>query len=612
MRRARLLICLVLLAASVPGGGRSQPAEFRAGAAAVTITGAGSHPDWPGWVNPVTGVWGEEFVDLNGNRRWDWDPSRGGPEPFVDDPRNTALDPGAAGTWQGIWVSGFGGDRQATGVHDQQWARALVLERGDTRVALVALDVVGFFYDDVERVRRMLSPALGIDTLVVASTHNHQSPDTLGLWGIVFLLDGKFPMYMEFIRRRIVEAVEGAVADLRPAAARFVEAPTPRELVVDFRDPLVHDDVIRAMQFASVADGTTIATAVVYSSHAESVGGSNTLLSSDYPHYLRVELERRLGGTALFFAGSVGGILGPLTNIGEVDGKGGWTPGHEIPLYDANCVAVPGAKTTPDTFEKARSVGCPVAIAAAEALATAPWVVPAALAVREREFYVPNDNWVLRSLNGIGLFDRLTYTAGGLPAGPTVVGDYFKTQMVWIDLGGAAEILTVPGELFPELANGGLGRPSCAAADTGAPREPALRDHMKTAPLTYVIGLGNDEVGYIVPKYDFYLSGTPTNEVRVINYLNVEPDENRFGYGAPDPCSRPGDRHYEETVSGSSVLAPLVACVGVELATGTSPWGDPRFPACTRENTRGRPAGLLVATPLDDAVDDLWRPSGGP
>src|SRR5204862_3181149 len=50
-------------------------------------------------------------------------------------------------------MAGFGQGRDATGVHDDLYARALVIEVGEASIALVALDLIGFFHDDVVRTR---------------------------------------------------------------------------------------------------------------------------------------------------------------------------------------------------------------------------------------------------------------------------------------------------------------------------------------------------------------------------------------------------------------------------------------------------------------------------
>src|SRR5262245_13808659 len=75
-----------------------------------------------------------------------------------------------------VYVAGFGHNRKATGVHDPLKARAVVLRHGEKKIALVSLDVVGFFLPSVERVRGKLP---GFTYVLVSSTHNHEGPDTL-------------------------------------------------------------------------------------------------------------------------------------------------------------------------------------------------------------------------------------------------------------------------------------------------------------------------------------------------------------------------------------------------------------------------------------------------
>ena len=52
----------------------------------------------------------------------------------------------------------------------------------------------------------------------------------------------------------------------------------------------------------------------------------------------------------------------------------------------------------------------------------------------------------------------------------------------------------------------------CPEADTGAPYEPVIRDQFEGATYKFLFGLGQDELGYIVPKYDFWAFGFPPGE----------------------------------------------------------------------------------------------------
>ena len=72
-----------------------------------------------------------------------------------------------------VWLAGFDIGRQATGVHDDQWTRAIVWEQGATSIGLVVVDAVGLFLPEAQRIRVAARAAgLTLDHIIVATTHN--------------------------------------------------------------------------------------------------------------------------------------------------------------------------------------------------------------------------------------------------------------------------------------------------------------------------------------------------------------------------------------------------------------------------------------------------------
>jgi hypothetical protein len=251
---------------------------------------------------------------------------------------------------------------------------------------------------------------------------------------------------------------------------------------------------------------------------------------------------------------------------------------------------VPGFDTTDPSWERTYEIGRLVGVAAEEALADAPPHEIDTLDVATRRIWLDVDNTALRGLNTAGVFDIPTYVGGdswgrdpdghrdGVPAGG--LGSQMRTEMVRVTL-GPAMFLTVPGELFPELELGGYGRPECAAADTGRPHELVISEQYEH-PFQFVLGLGQDELGYIVPGYDFHLKHLPENDAQGDGIVPLGALEQE------DVC---GEGHYEETVSASSVMAPNVTCVAAELA-GRDPWVDEHEHPCSRANTHTNPYGV--------------------
>ena len=568
------------------------------------ITPVGDPPDeWKQYFtpHPETKVWGEPYTDVDGDNCYDTphfsdvpefdDPHfHGEAEPHVDQPWNSTGnaydrgafsvdgvtiygDPQSAGKWDGVWANAGFGAKCTLGMHDDTWARAVVVEVDGKTAAMVSLDVVGFFNIEIQRARQELAaryPNMPIDELVVSSTHTHEGVDTMGYWGQALGIDGKFPAYNAFIRSQLIDAVHEAYEAREPALAKFGQTELT-EPIRDSRPPERKDPYLLAAQFLRPSDLSTIGTIVNWSNHPEAQGSENHLVSSDFPFGTRDTLEKDLGGTSVYFSGSVGGLMTPLRE--DVPGFG----------IDAS-------------WERTYEVGRLVAVAAEQALSAAPLQGINDLVHQRREFYMQADNTALSGLNAAGVFDIPTFVGAnswgldghtdGIYVGKT--GEQFKTEMVAVRFGPAL-FLTVPGELFPELELGGYGRPDCPAADTGRPYEPVIGEQFNSD-YEFVLGLGQDELGYIVPGYDFWL--------RHVNDGATENDGNYEGILAlgaleeEDPC---GESHYEETVSGSSVMAAWVACVAAELA-GKDPWAlsatDETYAACSHDNTHINPYGF--------------------
>ncbi len=537
---AKLAILILGCAVACAAADAPAKARLQAGAAAVPITPFGQNPDWHG---PITksGVWGDEFTDTNHNGRWDEG------EPFKN----------AQGRYAGIYLAGFGNNRIATGKHDDLWARALVLEAGGKRVAIVALDLLGYYenagYYGVDQARKLIDPSLGIDEILVASTHNHEGPDTVGLWGATPLSDGKFPLYLEFVDRQIAKAITEAARALQPVRMKVgVTTPAQSSALRDMqtrtdgRPPRFFDEEMRVMQFVTEKEGkaNVVATLINWNTHPESMEDENTILTSDFPGAVRDSIEKRYGGTAIYISGDLGAV--------EIVGDNGRSTrttfdGNNFPFQK-------GDKAATFTFARTEAIGREVAKAVVEAVEHAEWNDSPEMDVRKAELRVPLDNLGYQYLMSKGILTKMSSTDG--PSGPEMASTVYVIRL------GNVQIITVPGELFPEVFYGveKNRRRDCAKADTGRPAEPPVRDAMQ-AKYRFIFGLCPDELGYLVPGYDFR---PPVFDAE------KGPQE------TPDACAQNGvPPHYHETNSASSRLASTWACVAVKLLDG-----DAKSAAC--------------------------------
>ncbi|HWC16478.1 MAG TPA: hypothetical protein VG498_05665, partial [Terriglobales bacterium] len=210
-----------------------------------------------------------------------------------------------------MYLAGFGHNRVATGVHDDLYVRCLALADTSRAVTLCSADLIGLFYVDVQKIRQLFAADAAANSwLIVACTHVHEGPDTLGLWGHSSSESGTDPAYLEWMENRIAATALEAMRSLRPARLQFArdDHPLLAQLQSVDRPPYVHDPFLFTLRAADANTGAPIATLVNWSDHPETLGRANTEISADYPYWLREYLESHLGGTAIFFNGSVGKV----------------------------------------------------------------------------------------------------------------------------------------------------------------------------------------------------------------------------------------------------------------------------------------------------------------
>jgi hypothetical protein len=316
------------------------------------------------------------------------------------------------------------------------------------------------------------------------------------------------------------------------------------------RPPDFFDEELRVIQFVGSEgrlNGKVIATLINWNTHPESMESQNTLITSDFPDALRRSVERTYGGTAVYVSGDLGAveIIGDSNNKKSdrtrIDGK-------DFPLK-------PETNRPAYTFERTEAIGRSVAAAVSDAIESGEWT-SSSLSFRKVELSAPMDNVAYLFLASKGVLDTMPPPAPGVQ--PRIHTWIYEVKL------GDAEIVTVPGELLPEVFYGveKHRRTDCPQADTGRAKEVSVRDRM-TGKYKFVFGLCPDEFGYIVPGYDF---------------LKPSVDMARGGLTeAADPCKKNGTPdHYHETNSASSALAAAWSCAAAALLDGQTP----DAPAC--------------------------------
>jgi neutral ceramidase len=235
----------------------------------------------------------------------------------------------------GVPMAGYYSTRYADGVHDDLYARALVLESGGTKACLVTLDLISTTRELVESARRRASESAGIPpaNIMISATHAHTGPvlanrssrdDALGS------SSEAARKYTTDLAGRIAEAVRQANANLAPSrlfAGKFREDRISfnrrffmKDGTVGWNPGKLNPNIVRPagpidpevkILYADTPQGKPIATYVNFALHLDTVGGTH--ISADFPFTLsRLLAETKTPEMVTLFAN---GCCGNINHI---------------------------------------------------------------------------------------------------------------------------------------------------------------------------------------------------------------------------------------------------------------------------------------------------------
>jgi Concanavalin A-like lectin/glucanases superfamily len=141
------------------------------------------------------------------------------------------------------------GFAEATGTvaRDRLHARALVLDDGTTKLAIVVVDNCMMPREFLDAVKELVAAETKIpaDRQLIAATHTHTAPAVMGCLGA-----DPDPAYGPFLERQIVQAVRRANANLVPARAGW--AVTDASALTNNRQWILRSDKVRADPFGNL------------------------------------------------------------------------------------------------------------------------------------------------------------------------------------------------------------------------------------------------------------------------------------------------------------------------------------------------------------------------
>ena len=346
---------------------------------------------------------------------------------------------------------GMGPTSPAAQKQGELTARAVVLQQGGTRAAIVSVDLLGFPSVLCDRARALV-PGIPAKNILIAATHSHSAPDCYAF------PDGKGGHtgdlgYMDSVCKKTAEAVNEALGNLAPAHLRVATGKVEGRIAYNYYAPDLYDrraSVIQAVR----PTGETIVTLVNYAVHPEVLGSDQGILSPDLVGPLCQRIESRVGGMAMFVNGAQGGMV-------TADNRD----------LDRPRDSLRAVWEDRRTWEECLRIGHALADESLRIIADSPIQKEPKLFCDsvDVEFPVESD----------AIWMAVTLSPLGYPHGED---RRITTRMNLVNLGNA-QIITIPGEALPNIGF--------------YLKRKMLGEH------NLLFGLTNDGLGYLMTKVDY-------------------------------------------------------------------------------------------------------------
>jgi hypothetical protein len=354
---------------------------------------------------------------------------------------------------------GMGAPELPTGKQGDLFVRSLVFEKGETRIAIVSIDNLGWPAVLGDRSRKLIKGILP-ENILIGVTHTHSAPDAYGFTDE----NGKTGAdteYLDWCVVQIADAVNEAIASLEPAVLKIAVGEAKGKIAYNYYAPDLYDPrcgVIQAIATSGVRKGKAIATLVNYATHPEILGTSRKLISPDLCGPLYERIESKAGGMAIFMNSAEGGMVTADNRRENSQEANDWQEciriGHLLADEALRIIEPAPVQENPELLCTSKTVEFPID--------------------SEEMRHVFQNSPILSQ----AVQDK----------------DYSKvsTRLNLLNI-GRARALTIPGEALPNIGF-------------------YLKRNMKTSQ-PFLFGLTNDAFGYIMVKEDF-------NSFKKYNYIS--------------------------------------------------------------------------------------------
>ena len=250
----------------------------------------------------------------------------------------------------GTHMAGYYHVRPAAAVHDDLFARALVIDDGKTAIALVTCDLVSIREESVVSAREQIAQATAIPgaNVLVCCTHTHTGPITRGDRSSA-TFGSMSESYMAALEAQIAAAVTEAWETRASGALRIGKAQetriafnrrfhmrdgsvktNPGKNNPDVVEPVGPIDPDVYVLLAESDQGDPIGVLVNYSLHADTTGGDH--ISADYSGWMEKHLKNmspELDDAVLLYANGYCGDINHV-NVNDPDQLKGFAESERI------------------------------------------------------------------------------------------------------------------------------------------------------------------------------------------------------------------------------------------------------------------------------------------